>query len=55
MAQKYLDMTDGELIQEIHRIEYLLATNKKPLTYRQNKIYLEKLHAEWSKRKHGKS
>lgn len=54
MAQKYLDMTDGELIQEIHRIEYLLTTNKKPLTYRQNKIYLQKLHNEWGRRKNGK-
>lgn len=54
MAKKYLEFTDIELIQEIHRIEYLLTTNKKPLTYRQNRIYLQKLHNEWGRRKNGK-
>lgn len=53
MAKKYLEFTDMELIQEIHRIEQLLRERHNPLTYKQNRIYLEKLHAEWSKRKHG--
>lgn len=54
MAKKYLEFTDIELIQEIHRIEHLLTTNKKPLTHRQNKIYLQKLHNEWGRRKNDK-
>lgn len=54
MAKKYLEFTDMELIQEIHRVEHLLVTKKNPLTYKQNKTYLQKLHNEWGKRKNGK-
>ena len=45
--KKYLDMTDEELIAEIHRVE------KINHCYQTHK-YLERLHKEWGLRKRGR-
>ena len=50
MAKKYLEMSDLELLDEIHRIEQTLKKCKLK-GYKQNGVYLRKLHSEWIKRK----
>ena len=47
----YLDMTDDELLHEIHRVEDLLRGASNRFTIKQNRKYLEKLHRERGKRR----
>lgn len=47
MSKSYKEMSVVELINEIARVKELLATNKKPLTQKQNRKYLEKLETEY--------
>ena len=50
----YLDMTDEELIKEIHYVENILKTNNNYFAKKQNSKYLKKLHYEWGLRKNGR-
>ena len=48
---KYTDMTDYELLVEIHRVQDLVMFAKNPHTKKQNAAYLKKLNLERRKRK----
>ena len=43
MSKSYKEMNIVELTAEIKRVENLLATNKHPLTQKQNRKYLSRL------------
>lgn len=45
------DMSNDELIREIHRVENLLRNATNGFTIKQNKKYLEKLYREKRGRK----
>lgn len=47
MSKPYKEMTDTELLIEIHRVEKLIPNH-------QNKVYLAKLHKERGLRKNGR-
>ena len=47
----YLDLTNDELLKEIHRVQNLMSSSHNPITLKQNRKYLDKLHKEWTLRK----
>ena len=46
MSKSYKEMSYQELLDEEVRVKVLLATNKNPLTQKQNRKYLAKIQKE---------
>lgn len=47
MSKSYKDMTLYELKEEISRVNAILRNKPNPLTFRQNKKYLENLEKQY--------